>query len=158
MTPRIVLCDNDKDLSERLIFALREAHGTTARVFVRDSKTETLVVLLPGDGPSLAEALRDWVQDWWSDGDNDQYGSPEQYLAGFGVVIPTSEWAGWSTSCPYCGTDDQLSVVSGTFEAMGMPLSADGFSTADAQSFNTDEVQIACGACQREFSIDEVAL
>jgi hypothetical protein len=106
----------------------------------------------------MAAALRDWVQDWWSDGDEKSYGSPEQYLARFGVIISTSEWASWSTSCPYCGADDQLSVVSGTFEAMGMPLSADGFSTADAQSFNTDEVQIACGACRREFSMDEVML
>lgn len=58
----------------------------------------------------------------------------------------------------HCGTDGDLSVVSGTFEAMGMPLFADGFSPADAQSFSTDAVRIAYGACRREFSIDDVVL
>lgn len=159
-TPMIVVIDHERDLTDRLFLALRAVDGTTPRIFVKDHATcsDTVVVLLPPGGPSLAAALRDWVADWWSDGDDDEYGTPEQYLAGFGVVIDAGDYGTFSTSCPYCGAEDTLTVASGTFSAMGLGVQADGFAFDDAQSLQTEDEQIFCSSCQRTFSADDIRL
>ena len=156
----IILVDNEKDLASRLLAVLRTFHGTTPRIFVKDHATasDTVVVLLPPGGPSLAATLRDWVADWWSEGDDDEYGTPEQYLAGFGVVIDAGDYRTFSTSCPYCGAEDTLTVVTGTFSAMGLGVQADGFAFDDAQSLQTEDEQIFCSGCQRTFSADDIRL
>ena len=124
MKPIIVLVDNEKDLADRLLDALRENNGCAPRIFVRDHATcgDTVVALLPPDAPSLAAALRAWVDSWWSDGDEDEYGSPETYLQGFGVTIAPGEFSSFATSCPYCQADDELEVADGTFYTTGVFL------------------------------------
>ena len=157
--PMIILVDNEKDLASRMLTALRAVDGTTPRIFVKDhAASDTVVVLLPPGGPSLAAALRDWVAEWWSDGDADTYGSPAKYLAGFGVVIEGNDDATFSPSCPYCGAADTLTVVHGTFSAVGIAVLADGFAFDDAQSLHTEDETIACSACQRTFSADDIRL
>ena len=159
-TSSIVVCNNDQDLANTLLHALRQAHGTVTRVFVRehDARGETLVALLPSDGPSLAAALRDWVYEWWSDEDTEKLGTPERYLQGFGVMIEPGDFTSFSTSCPYCGVDGALDVVSGNFQAWGISINADGFAFADAQMMQTDNEMVECYACHRTFSTDEIRL
>ncbi len=60
---------------------------------------------------------------------------------------------GYPTWCRECGIDGRLSVVSGTFEAMGMRLGEDGFATADASQFDTDNEIVECGACGAQFPL-----
>lgn len=48
------------------------------------------------------------------------------------------------TECPKCSGD--LFVVGGCFTTR-IPLSSDGFSTEDANGFNTEDEVVACGAC-----------
>ena len=88
LEPVVIPCDNDKGLANHLIAALTSFSNTTARVFVLYNVTsaETVVALLPTPGPSLAAALRDWVIDWWSDDDTEEYGSPKDYLQDFTIV------------------------------------------------------------------------
>ncbi len=138
-SPQIVVCDDDQDLAKTLLNALRQAHGTVTRVFVRDHDAcgETLIAMLPSEGPSLATALRDWVNEWGSEGDEGTYGSPEAYLRGFGVVIDPGEFTSFPTFCPYCGVDGARDLVSGEFQAMGSPINADGFAFADAPMMQT---------------------
>ena len=161
LTPTIIVCDHEKDLAERLLAALRDAHGTRPRIFVKDHATrpETLVVLLPHGGPSLAAALRDWVDTWWSDEDDATYGAPNHYLAGFDVWIPEpGVCAPFSPSCPYCGARDALMVRAGSFMAAEMSLTPHGFAVTDAQAFDTAQEQVQCEACSTVFTLDEVRL
>lgn len=122
---------------------------------------ETLVIILPTEGPSLAAALFAWVESWWDGAAEDRlreaFGSPEVYLLGFGVVVPEDPNATFSPSCPYCG-DEALDVVSATFYADGMPLGIYGFSPLDVSSFDTDDVTVACRSCRRRFSVERVTL
>lgn len=160
MNAQVILCDNDKELDKRLLAALREAHGQAVEVFVldHDRTGEAVVVLLPEDGPSLAAVLRDWVQDWWSDGDEEDFGTPERYIRGLGVAVKSDDYATFSTSCPYCGVEDHLEVVSGQFNAMGIELTSDGFAFADAKNVHTKDEQIRCDACQRTFPLAKIFL
>lgn len=157
--PYIVLCDDD-NLADRLISALRDAHGTQVQVFVRDHHEtgETVLVLLPENGPSLAAALRDWVDGWWSDPDAAKFGSPENYLRGMDVVVEPGDYTTFTTSCPFCGVNDQLSVVGGTFQAMGISIAHDGFAFADAQMMQTEDEEVRCDACGSTFSMDAIRL
>jgi hypothetical protein len=160
LEPLVIVCDHSKDDADLLMGILRAFSNTTARVFVRDHATssETVVALLPTSGPSLAAALRDWVIDWWSDDDTEEYGSPAAYLRGFGITLPDTEDGTFSTSCPFCGAEDALFVAGGTFHAMGMRLEANGFAFAEAQNVQTEDVQITCEACGQMFSADEILL
>ncbi len=157
--PTIVLYDND-NLADRLMSVLRDAHGTQVQVFVRDHHQtgETVLALLPEHGPSLAAALRDWVDTWWTVGHDAQWDTPEQYLRGFGVVIEPGQWTSFATSCPYCGRADELEVVGGTFQTMGVRVSAEGFAFADAQMMQTEDEEVRCNACRRTFPATEIAL
>ncbi|POB12164.1 hypothetical protein [Sulfobacillus sp. hq2] len=160
LLPAVILCDGDTFEADRLLAALRDAAGTQPRLFVKDHATlpETLVVLLPPDGPSLAAVLRDWVRTWWSDADAARSGTPEQYLAGFGVVLDPDPYATFSTSCPYCGADGTLSVVSGVFATQGVAVHADGFALDTAAVLHTADEMVACAACQRTFAAADIAL
>lgn len=157
--PAIVLCDDD-NLADRLLSALRDAHGTQVQVFVRDNHQtgETVLALLPEHGLSLAAALRDWVDGWWSDADAAKFGSPENYLRGMNVVVEPGDYTTFTTSCPFCGANDQLSVVGGTFQAMGISIAHDGFAFADAQTMQTEDEMVQCEACSRTFSMDAIRL
>lgn len=158
--PMVVLCDNTNDthLAKALYSALTAAHGSTIQVFMYHSQSESLAVLLPTPGPSVAQATRQWVNSWWSDADTGQYESPARYLALFGIIIPEDEWAGWSTSCPYCGSRDVLDIVSGGFHATGIALTTDGFCVGEAKTFDTQDIRVQCAACQQVFPLDAVAL
>ena len=157
MTPQIIVCENDKNLASLLLTALASVQGHPCEVFVKSNGTEQIVILLPTPGPSLAAALRDWVHSWWSDGDAATYGTPESYCATFGVIIPTDKFASFSPSCPYCGADT-LYMTSGTFQAMGLLLNADGFAFDDADNVQTADEQVTCSACERTFSLQAVLL
>ncbi|NMP24688.1 hypothetical protein [Sulfobacillus harzensis] len=158
--PAIVVCDYEKDVADRLMDALRDAHGHQVEVFVlnHDQTGEAVMVLLPEQGPSLAAALRDWVAEWWSDMDEDAFGTPERYIRGLGVAIEPGDDTTFSTSCPYCGVGDHLMVVGGTFQAMGMAIQADGFAFADAKNVTTEDEQIYCDGCHRTFSAHAIRL
>ena len=160
LEPLVIVCDHSKDDADLLMGILRVFSNTTTRVFVRDHATlsETVVALLPTPGPSLAAALRDWVEDWWSDEDTEEYGSPATYLRGFGITLPDTEDTTFSTSCPFCGAEDALFVVGGTFHAMGMRIEVNGFAFDEAQNVQTEDEHIICEACGRTFSADEILL
>lgn len=158
--PLVLINEHDKDLAALLMDGLRRMHGQRVEVFTltHTSLGETVVVLLPEDGPSLASALRDWVDAWWSEGDEDTYGSPETYLRGFGVVIEPGDYTSFSTSCPYCGHADELEVVGGTFQTLGVPITAAGFDFADASMMQTEDEIVLCNACQRSFPAAAIQL
>ena len=153
--PIIVRCDD-----EDLMAAMRAIHGQRVEVFVLDHNQtgETLMVLLPDQESSLAAALRDWVDTWWTVGHDAQWDTPEQYLRGFGVVIEPGHWTAFATSCPYCGGADELEVVGGTFQTMGVRVSAEGFAFADASMMQTEDEEIQCNACHRTFSADAIRI
>lgn len=159
-TPRIVLCDDDKHAADSLLGALRDTDGYPVRIHVKrhDITNETVVVLLPSNGPSLAAALRDWVETWWDDEDEARHLSVEKYLQGFGIVIEPSDFAACVTSCPYCNARDTMYVIAGTFSTMGMALNYDGFAFGDADSVDTDDLEVECEACHRVFPYAEVML
>ena len=158
--PLVLINDHDKDLAALLMDGLRQMHGQRVEVFTLDHAQlgETVMVLLPENGPSLAAALRDWVDAWWSEGDEATYGTPEAYLRGFGVVIEPGEYTSFSTSCPYCGQADELEMVGGTFQTLGVPITAAGFALADASMMQTEDEIVLCNACQRSFSADAILL
>lgn len=158
--PTIVVCDDETDAAGRLMDGLRDAHGQQVEVFVlhHDQTGEAVMVLLPEKGPSLPAALRDWVNDWWSDRDEQHYGTPEHYLRGFGIAIESGDFTTFATSCPYCGQEGALEVVGGTFQTMGVRVDAEGFAFADASMMQTEEELVRCDACQRTFSADAIRL
>lgn len=157
--PMIVVVDDPADAGGLVIHGLRQMHGQRVEVFALDHEgtRETVLVLLPENGPSLAAALRDWVAEWWSDGDEDTYGTPETYLRGLGVVIEPGDYTSFATSCPYCGGDDGLKVVGGTFRT-AIPISADGFAFLDANALETEDEEVRCDVCGRTFSADAIRL
>ena len=160
---RAMVCEylpDDRATWQDVFQLVKSAHGEETRVFARSSaKTGgTLVAILPKNGPSLARALWAWVQEWWSDVDDESYGSPYAYLKSYGVTIPTDDMAAYATSCPFCGTADGLSVVSGYFATTGVPLSHDGFALDDAKQVDTEDVIVQCGHCQKHFPLALVIL
>lgn len=158
--PTIVMCDDEKEVVNRLVDALRDAHGQQVEVFVLNhgQTREVVVVLLPEKGPSLAAALRDWVEGWWSDPDEAAFGTPERYLRGFGIAIESGNFTTFATSCPYCSAEDVLEVVGGTFQTMGVRVSAEGFAFADASMMQTEKEEVRCDACQRTFPAEAIRL
>jgi uncharacterized protein YbaR (Trm112 family) len=62
----------------------------------------------------------------------------------------------YNTTCPYCGEKNRLEVVSGTFSAIGMRLSEDGFSFIDARQIDTEDEKVRCQACNRTFPLAEL--
>lgn len=54
---------------------------------------------------------------------------------------------GYATKCGKCGGEDCMEVAGGTFQAEGMRLSEDGFSTCDANTFNTSDEYARCRGC-----------
>ena len=65
----------------------------------------------------------------------------------------------WNTTCPDCGTVDQMNVYSGTFIAMGMPLdAAGGFSFLDAKQVSTEDERVQCMACGSEWDLGFLTL
>ena len=61
----------------------------------------------------------------------------------------------FETKCQKCG-EENLNVTSGMFEAVGMPLTADGFSTSDASQFNTENELVTCGSCNTMFELSDL--
>ncbi len=159
-TPMIVVSDDTNQVGDLLLAAMRQADGHAVRIHVKDHDitNETLVALLPQPGPSLAAALRNWVDTWWDDEDAVRHLSIEKYLQGFGVVMEPSDFAACVTSCPYCNARHTMYVVGGTFSAMGMALNYDGFAFSDASGVDTDDLEVECEACHRVFPYAEVML
>jgi hypothetical protein len=149
--PTILMVTGDPNPTELLLTALSDYLGVPVEIFVRTHAHtgETIVVILPTEGPSLAAALLAWAENWWDADAEERFGSPDTYLLGYGVVVPENDHATYSPSCPYCG-EDALFVVSATFSADGIPL--------DASSFETESVTVACHACQRRFPSERVTL
>lgn len=160
LEPLIVVSDDTNQFGDVLLAAVREADGHAVRIHVKrhDITNETVVALLPQPGPSLAAALRDWVGTWWDDENAARHLTIEKYLQGFGILIEPSDFAACVTSCPYCNARHTMYVVGGTFSAMGMALSYDGFSFGDASSVDTDDLEVECEACDRIFPYAEVML
>ena len=158
--PLIAVTDGTHAFEDLLLDAIRQADGHTVRIHVKhhDITGETVVALLPQPGPSLVAALRDWVDTWWDDEDAARHLTIERYLQGFGVVIAPGDFTACVTSCPYCNARDTMYVIAGTFSAMGMALSYDGFTFGDASSVDTDDLEVECEACRRIFPYDEVML
>lgn len=157
--PAILSVTNDPDPYALIMAALPSYLGVPVELFVRTHAHtgETLIVILPTEGPSLASALLAWAENRWDEDAEERFGSPEAYLLGFGVIVAEDDNATYSPSCPYCG-EDALSVVSATFYADGIPLDVYGFSPLDASSFETENVTVVCHACQRRFPIERVTL
>ena len=158
IAPAVVLVDNEKDVAKRLLAALREMEGKSVRIVVRDHHTvdDTLVVMLPEGGPSLAKALQEWVHEWWSEGDDETFGSQTAYLQGFGVSVQNGSFV--STSCPYCGTDGHLSGIRATVNVTDMPVDRYGVKWDPGTVKSVENLIIQCRACRREFPITELAL
>lgn len=53
----------------------------------------------------------------------------------------------YRTTCPGCGEEGYLEVVSGYFLAMGMTLEEEGFSFCDAKQVDTEEEVVRCWRC-----------
>jgi hypothetical protein len=64
----------------------------------------------------------------------------------------------FSTTCPICKAEGELTVVGGDFHAVDMPLSPDGFSFCDAKQVNTDKETVCCQACGRFFELGDLHL
>lgn len=157
--PTVLSLDGDPNPTALLLSALADYPGEPVELFVRPHAQtgETLVVILPTTGPSLAAALRDWADSWWEADDTARWGSRSAYLAGFGVQVPDDDSAAFSPTCPYCGASD-LAVSAGTFVATGMVLTAEGFSPLDANILDTEDERVACNTCGRTFPLDRVTL
>ena len=56
------------------------------------------------------------------------------------------EFAAFDTVCPTCGTDNMLVVIRLTAQT-AIPLRKDGFSTADAEFFDTSGEIVQCKHC-----------
>ncbi len=69
---------------------------------------------------------------------------------------PENPDAAFCSTCPYCKGDHTMEVVSGEFRMIGATLSEDGFSFVDAQNVDTENVQVKCSECGKQFPIDEV--
>jgi len=157
--PTVLAITGDPHPTGLLLSALADYVGEPVEVFVRTHADtgETIVAMVPTQGPSLARALRDWADAWWEDDDTARWGSIPAYLAGFGVAVPEDELASFSPSCPYCGADD-LFVQQAVVRATGMAVTAYGFSSLDADTLDTEDEQVACNTCGRTFPLDRVTL
>lgn len=157
--PTILLVTGDPDPFELVMTTLPEYLGEPVELFVRTHAQtgETIIVILPTHGQSLVAALRDWAENWWENNDTARFGSIAAYLAGFGVVVPDDELASFSPSCPYCGAED-LFVQKAVVRATGMALTADGFSSVDADALDTEDEWVVCNTCMRTFPLDRVTL
>lgn len=72
------------------------------------------------------------------------------------LAEPENPDAAYCATCPYCKGDHTLEVVSGTFELMGATLGEDGFSFVDAQQVTTEDEQVKCSECGKQFPLSEV--
>ena len=64
----------------------------------------------------------------------------------------------FNLTCPRCGAkeeDARLAVISGTFRATKMYLCEDGFATADAKQFDTDNEKVYCHVCDTVMDLRE---
>jgi len=73
--------------------------------------------------------------------------------------------ASFSTTCPRCGVDGELSVVEAVLATTGRTLkidsslSADGFEVpTNARDASTDDEVVRCNACKVNFPLSEVTL
>ena len=74
------------------------------------------------------------------------------------MTTPEHE-AQWNTTCPDCGTVDQMNVYSGVFIAEGMPLdAAEGFSFHDAKQVSTEDEWVQCQNCKSTWDLAFLAL
>ena len=64
----------------------------------------------------------------------------------------------YSRRCPYCGTEDELDVISGIFLSHGMPLTSAGFFLGDAKQCDTSDERVKCRKCLRIFDLSQVTL
>ena len=69
---------------------------------------------------------------------------------------PIDPDAGFCTTCPYCNEVGDLYVISGEFFAIGIHLREDGFAFQDANQVSTEDEQVRCSSCRKEFSLAEV--
>lgn len=64
----------------------------------------------------------------------------------------------YQTKCPACDVDGGLYVIGGVFNAIGMNLCADGFSFIDAQQVSTEDENVVCYNCKRQFNLGDLFL
>ncbi|MCR4427560.1 MAG: hypothetical protein NUW23_15490, partial [Firmicutes bacterium] len=64
----------------------------------------------------------------------------------------------YRTTCPKCGAEDSLYVVSGYFRATRMFLTQDGFSPMDAKQFDTEDEKVECDSCGATFDLGDLDL